>query len=294
MGDPFGIGPEVIVKALSDKNISRLARISVVGDLSVIGKIAKRLRLKINFPILDITSSSYKKSPIEYIDKALSIIKSGGSMALVTAPINKYSIRMAGLKNFQGHTEYLASKTATKDFVMMLVGRKLKVSLVTRHMALKDVARSISTDSVYKTIMLTAHYMRKYFRITNPRIGVAGLNPHAGDNGLFGSEESKIILPAVKKALKRVNNILGPIPPDSIFYEALAGKLDAVVAMYHDQGLAPFKMLYFKNGVNLTLGLPFIRTSPDHGTAFDIAGKGIADPTSMKEAILLACRLSGD
>lgn len=304
MGDPAGIGPEVIVKALSDKRISHLAHVTVIGDLSIIDKVKRDLRSRGDFDVLDLSNvaqdkfsygasrPSFGRAAIEYIDKAVSMLKKGEADALVTAPINKSSIRSAGFKDFEGHTEYLALKTAAKEFAMMFVGKRLKITLVTRHLALKDVARFISKDAVYKTIILTARYLQKYFRIREPKIGIAGLNPHAGDNGLFGSEEANIIMPAIKEALKSIKGIYGPIPPDVIFHEALAGKFDAVVAMYHDQALAPFKMLYFKDGVNLTIGLPFIRTSPDHGTAFDIAGKGVADPASMKEAIILASRLS--
>lgn len=304
MGDPSGIGPEIIVKALSDKRISRLANITVIGDYFTIEKSKKDLGSKPEFSLLDLSNvpqnnfsygqhqPSFGRAAVEYIDRAVTMLKRREADALVTAPINKASVRSAGFNDFEGHTEYLAAKTDTKEFAMMFVGKKLKIALVTRHIALKDVSCSISTDSVHKTIMLTTNYLRKYFKIKDPKIGVAGLNPHAGDNGLFGDEETKVIIPGIKLSLGDIKNIYGPISPDTIFYEALRGKFDAVIAMYHDQGLTPFKMLYFRDGVNLTLGLPFIRTSPDHGTAFDIAGKGIADPASMKEAILLACRLS--
>jgi len=211
----------------------------------------------------------------------------------VTAPINKSSVRKAGFADFEGHTEYLAARTATKDFAMMFVGKSLKITLVTRHIALKDVSRALSMESIYSAIRLTRDHLVRCFGIKDPKIAVAGLNPHAGEGGLFGDEEAKTITPAIKRASAEFKNIDGPVPSDIIFYEALNGKYDAVIAMYHDQALAPFKMLYFKDGVNVTLGLPFIRTSPDHGTAFDIAGKGIADPASMKEALLLACRLAG-
>ena len=304
MGDPSGIGPEVLIKTLSDKHVSSLAHITVIGDYFVIEKNKKDLKLKTDFSLLDLSNvpqnnfsygqskAHFGKAAVEYIDKALEIIKRKEADALVTAPVNKSSVRSAGLKDFEGHTEYLAARTGTKEFAMMFVGKKLKISLVTRHVALKDVARSISTDSVYSTIMLTSGYLKKFFGLKNPKIGVTGLNPHAGDNGIFGDEEANIITPAIKKASFDIGDIYGPIPADAVFYEALEGKFDAVVAMYHDQALAPFKTLYFKDGVNLTLGLPFIRTSPDHGTAFDIAGKGIADAASMKEAVLLACRIS--
>ncbi len=304
-GDPSGIGTEVVIKALSDKRISRLARITVIGDYFVIDKVKKILKSGTGFSLLDLSNVPSRnfsfgksdpqagKASIEYIDKALEILKSGGADALVTGPLNKSSVCAAGFKDFKGHTEYLAAKTKIKDFAMMFVGKRLKITLVTRHIAVKDIAKYLTVESVYKTIMITAGVLRKFFGIADPKIGVAGLNPHAGERGLFGDEEGRIITPAIKRASNDVKNLYGPIAPDAIFYEALQGKFDAVIAMYHDQALAPFKMVYFKDGVNLTLGLPFIRTSPDHGTAFDIAGKGIADPASMKEAIILACRLAG-
>ncbi|MBI5143668.1 MAG: 4-hydroxythreonine-4-phosphate dehydrogenase PdxA [Candidatus Omnitrophica bacterium] len=273
MGDPLGIGPEVTVKALASRKISRLANYFVIGD-------ARALH------------PGSGKGPIEYIDEALRLLKKGEADALVTAPVNKSSIRRAGISNFRGQTEYLAEHTGTKNYAMMFVGGRFKVTLVTRHIALKDVPSALSIDSIYKTIILTHKYLKKFFGIRNPKIGVAGLNPHSGEEGLFGDEEASYIIPAIRKAGRSLKCISGPIPPDVVFYNALNKKFDAVISMYHDQGLIPFKMLYFKSGVNLTLGLPFIRTSPDHGTASDIAGKGIADPTSMIEAIRLACRLA--
>jgi len=304
IGDPSGIGPEVTVKALTDKDIRRLAHFTVIGDYFVINKVKKDLKLNAEFSLIDLSNvpqnnfsygtkrGSFGKASIEYINDALDMLKKGEADCLVTAPVNKSSVREGAIKNFEGHTEYIAERMKTEDVAMMFVGKRLKVSLVTRHLALKDVARSINTENVYKTIMLTADSLKRFFGINNPKIGVAGLNPHAGENGLFGDEETASIVPAIRKALDRVKGIYGPVPADAIFYEALNGKFDAVVSMYHDQALAPFKTLYFKDGVNLTLGLPFVRTSPDHGTAFDIAGSGIADATSMKEAILLAANLS--
>lgn len=274
MGDPSGIGPEVVDKSISDKSISGVA------DITVIGK-----------PSADKDPASCAKAAIGYIDEAIELIKNKKADALVTAPVNKSSIRSAGYKDFQGHTEYLAQKFGVKDFCMMFVGKKLKISLVTRHVALKNVPSAITADSIYSTIILTAQYLEKYFKVKDPKIAVAGLNPHAGDGGSFGDEELRIISPAIKKAASSVKNIYGPVSADAVFYKALKGDYDAVVALYHDQALAPFKTLYFNDGVNLTLGLPFVRTSPDHGTALDIAGKGIADPSSMKEAIVLAAKL---
>ena len=201
-------------------------------------------------------------------------------------------MKSSGLAGFKGHTEYLAVNTGTKDFAMMFVGRRLKVALVTRHIALSKVSESLSVEAVYKTIMLTHKFLKRYFRIKNPRIGVSALNPHAGENGAFGKEEGDIIIPAIRKASREVGGVSGPAGPDVIFHDALKQKYDCVVSMYHDQALAPFKMLYFTSGVNLTIGLPFIRTSPDHGTAFNIAGEGVANPTSMIEAIRLAAHLA--
>jgi 4-hydroxythreonine-4-phosphate dehydrogenase len=304
MGDPSGIGPEVTIKALSDKQIQRLGHIAVIGDYFVINKLKKYLKLNPEFSLIDLSNvpqnnfsygrptPSFGRASMEYVDKALDILNKGEADCMVTAPVNKSSVREGGLKDFEGHTEYIAQKMQVKDFSMMFVGKLLKVSLVTRHMALKDVAGSVNKDNVYKTIMLTADSLKRFFSVDEPRIGVSGLNPHAGDNGLFGNEEANAICPAIKKALPDIKNLCGPIPADAIFYETLNGKFDAIISMYHDQALAPFKMLYFKDGVNLTLGLPFVRTSPDHGTAFDIAGTGAADATSMKEAIRLAAALS--
>jgi len=273
MGDPSGVGPEVTLKALASPRVKGLADFLVIGE--GFGR----------------KGASAGRASLEYIDKALDIVCAGEADAIVTAPVNKSSIRKAGFPSFQGHTEYLAERTGTKKFAMMFVGEALKVTLVTRHVALRRVPKALTAALVSDTISLTYKYLKDLFGIKSPRIGVCGLNPHAGEFGAFGTEEAKVITPAIRRCSKTMKNIRGPIPADTAFYDALNKRYDAVVAMYHDQALAPFKMLYFKSGVNLTLGLPFIRTSPDHGTAFDIAGKGIADPSSMIEAIVLACRL---
>ena len=305
MGDPSGIGPEVVVRALSKKDPKTLlSSFAVVGDLFVLSRVMSDLKLKVKVNIVDLANvprggfswgkddPRYGKAALEYIDAALKMIKGGGAKALVTGPVNKSSVARSGIK-FSGHTEYLAEMTGTKRFAMMLLGGALKVTLVTRHVALKDVPRLITGKAVSDAIELTHDALVKKFGIRSPRIGVAGLNPHAGDLGLFGKEEEGVIRPAVKKLSRRIKGLTGPRPPDTVFHEAYQNKYDAVVAMYHDQGLAPLKMLYLDEGVNLTLGLPFVRTSPDHGTAFDIAGRGKADPRSMTAAIDLALRLSG-
>lgn len=303
MGDPSGVGPEVTLKALASPQVKGLANFLVIGDKSVLARQARDTGCKVHPHILDLANVNAKSfaygkqdalfgdASIQYIDMALELVAGGSAGAIVTAPVNKASVKKSGIDDFQGHTEYIADKFKVKKFAMMFAAAGLRVALVTRHIALKDVARILSADMIYDTIELTHRYLEKYFRIKNPRIAVCGLNPHAGEDGSFGNEEARLIAPALKNAAHLSKNISGPIPADVAFYGAINKRYDAVVAMYHDQGLAPFKMLYFESGVNLTLGLPFIRTSPDHGTAFNIAGKGKADPRSMIEAIKLACRL---
>ena len=280
-GDPKGIGPEVTAKALASPKVKGLADFLIIGDTGIRPPRAAPL-----------TKKECGAISIHNLDRALAILAKDEADALVTAPVNKASVRAAGFSDFEGHTEYLADATFTKDYEMIFIGPKLKVALVTRHISLMNVPKALSTEKIYMIIKLTRDGLIKYFSIPDPRIGVCGLNPHAGELGLFGREEEEVVAPAVKKATRMSKNIFGPLPSDVVFYDATNGKYDAVIAMYHDQGLIPFKMLHFKDGVNMTLGLPFIRTSPDHGTAFDIAGKGIADPSSMIEAIRLAVRLA--
>nr|MBU1327871.1 4-hydroxythreonine-4-phosphate dehydrogenase PdxA [Candidatus Omnitrophota bacterium] len=263
-GDPKGIGPEVTKKALEDPKIKRLA----------------------NFFII----KANDKTGFSAIEKAAEILKRYPVDALVTAPVNKEAINKSGI-SFQGHTEYLAEATNTKKIAMMLCGGPLKVTTVTRHVPLKKVSSTLTQAKIIEAVRLTNSGLKKYFGIKKPRIGVCALNPHCGEGGAIGREEQDIIIPAIKKIRRFVPGINGPISGDVIFYMAYNGKLDAVISMYHDQGLGPLKMVAFEKGVNITLGLPFIRTSPDHGTAYDIAGKGIADPDSMKEAIKLAVKM---
>lgn len=281
LGDLSGIGPEVVAKALRNTQIRAIReRLVVIGDFShsqqvTTGKV----------------SAKGGRFAYQYLQKAISLWKRGEIQTLVTAPVSKEAIVKAGY-SFRGHTEFLEERTMTKQTVMFFADEKLKVALVTRHLPLKEVNKVLTASLIETTIGITAESLKKYWKISKPRIGVCGLNPHAGEGGLFGDEEKKIILPAVRKAQKKNAGIEGPLAGDSVFYHAFHGRYDAVVAMYHDQGLAPFKLLAYDTGVNVTLGLPFIRTSPDHGTAFDIAGKNKANPNSMIEAILLAHRLS--
>lgn len=305
LGEPSGIGPEVTVKALASPKVKGLADFFVVGDKTALVSAERAAGTSLKCRFIDAGNAApdrfvYGRSDavsgraaIRYIDKAVAMIGAGYADTLVTAPVNKASVRMAGYKNFEGHKEYLAEVTRSKEVAMMFIGSRMKITLVTRHIPLKDVSARISTDSIFRSILITNRYLKEYFGIARPRIAVAGLNPHAGEAGAFGKEEKRIILPAVRKAAARSIRVDGPYPPDIIFNGLLEGKSDAVVAMYHDQALIPFKLLYFRDGVNLTVGLPFVRTSPDHGTAFDIAGKGVSDPGSMIEAIKLACNISG-
>lgn len=304
MGDPSGIGPEVIVKTLASDKISALANFYVIGDAYIFNRVKRRLGVTAAIPLIDldnvprkgyapgVSRPEFGKAAIDYIDTALELLSQGAADAVVTGPVNKYSIRAAGYRSFTGHTEYLAAYAGVRDFAMMFVGQRLKITLVTRHMPLKEACRRLSKDAIARAILITHKYLREYFGIRHAAIGVCGLNPHAGENGLFGDEERRVIAPAIRRVSGKIRTVTGPIAPDAVFYDALNGRYDAVVSMYHDQALIPFKTLYFRDGVNLTLGLPFIRTSPDHGTAFDIAGRYIADPSSMREAIRLSCRLA--
>jgi 4-hydroxythreonine-4-phosphate dehydrogenase len=226
---------------------------------------------------------------VSYIRKAAEFALSRQVDGIVTAPISKEALKMAGLK-WPGHTEMLADLTKTRDYAMMLVGGPLRVILVTIHTALKNVPDLITRQRIVKTICL-AQRACDMLRIKKPKIAVAGLNPHAGEAGIFGDEEIEKIIPGIRQAMNEGIPVSGPYPPDTIFHKAYKGEVDIIVCMYHDQGLIPLKMIAFDKGVNVTVGLPFIRTSPDHGTAYDIAWKGKANPSSMIEAIRLAVKL---
>lgn len=307
-GDPRGIGPEVILKSLKEPAIKK-SKITIVGNFRVFKNAAKTLHINIpplreGFEFIDIdnlppgliVSSDADlicgKASIDYLMYAAAYAESlkMSRASLVTAPINKESVNKAGFA-FDGHTELLAFLTKSPRVTMLLVGGNLRVALVTRHASIKDVPGRLRKEKIIETAENTYFALRKFFNIKHPRIGVAALNPHAGEGGMLGKEEKNIIAPAVKHLRRKIKGVFGPEPADTLFYKAYHGKCDAVVCMYHDQGLIPLKMTAFEKGVNLTIGLPFIRTSPDHGTAFDIAGKGCADPSSMIEAIKLAIRL---
>jgi 4-hydroxythreonine-4-phosphate dehydrogenase len=226
-----------------------------------------------------------------WIVAAARLAVEGRIAAIVTAPISKEWVTRAGFP-ISGHTELLRELTGARDVRMMLAGARLRVVLVTMHVALRDVPAAISTASVERTIRLTDAHLRRYAGLRKPRIAVAGLNPHAGEGGLFGDEEGRVVAPAVVRARRAGVAAHGPFAADSLFFRAVAGEFDAVVALYHDQGLIPLKLLHFHDGVNVTLGLPIVRTSPDHGTAYDIAGRGVADAGSMAAAITLAAEMA--
>ena len=280
LGDPRGIGPEVIEKALASPDVRNKAEYVVFGDACYFDyNQAKNL-----------TPKECGELSGFYIEQAAQAALAGDIDAIVTAPISKEHLHAAGYP-YPGHTEFLANISQTKHFRMMMAGPTLKVVLVTIHEPIQKVSSLLKTDSILKTIELTHETLQKWFGIRNPKIAVAGLNPHAGEGGLFVNEEQKISSPAIKKAQKKIN-VTGPLAADTVFNQAVKGYYDAVVVMYHDQGLIPLKLLHFDDGVNVTLGLPFIRTSPDHGTAFDIAGKNKANPSSMVAAIRLALSLT--
>jgi 4-hydroxythreonine-4-phosphate dehydrogenase len=320
MGDPSGIGPEIILKALADPEFYSLCIPVVLGDPGVLSRqleyfpdvnittneitnvselkgspgqieIIALSRLAHNNSTPGKTSPEGGKAMVKYIITAVEMAKRGDLSAMVTCPINKLLMNDAGYP-FEGHTQLIAHMTGSIDYVMMLAGAKLRVTLVTIHCALKDVPCKITKENILKTIQITDSALKKDFGIQGPRIAVTALNPHGGESGLFGSEEKDIILPAVNRARDEGIDVSGPHPADSLYYKAVSGQFDAVVNMYHDQGLIPLKMLHFTDGVNITLGLPIIRTSVDHGTAYDIAGKGIADPASLKAAIKMAAGIA--
>jgi 4-hydroxythreonine-4-phosphate dehydrogenase len=280
-GDPSGVGPEIALKALRDPRVIAACQPTIYGP-------HKPDDLK-RFPAGRIDAGS-GRAAYDAVVSATNAALSGEVDAVVTAPINKAAFAAAGL-TWRGHTELLAHLCGVTDVAMMFWSERLSVVLATIHVPLREVPGRLSIEGLQKTIQLTASALPA-FGIAHPRIGVAGLNPHAGEGGLLGDEDELIVRPAVERAAANGVLVSGPFPADTLFVRAARGEFDVVIAAYHDQGLVPVKLLSFGRAVNVTLGLPIIRTSVDHGTAFDIAGKGIADESSLVEAILLAARLS--
>lgn len=316
MGDPAGVGPEIIVKALSLPELRDVCVPTVIGDMTVLRRAADLVNPSLHLrPVSSPASSQAPSGTLDIINmgsgsvpehkgptaeggrasaacikKAVELAMNKEVDAIVTSPISKEALKMAGL-SWPGHTEMLAELTGTRDYAMMLVGGPLRVILATIHTALRSVPGLITKEQVLRTIGLASRACAM-LGIEKPRIAVAGLNPHGGEAGMFGDEEAIAIRPAVEEAQGLGIPASGPYPPDTVFHKAYRGETDIVVCMYHDQGLIPLKMIAFATGVNVTVGLPIVRTSPDHGTAYDIAWKGVADPSSMVAAIRLAARLT--
>jgi len=318
MGDPAGIGPEVILKALKDQTLYDHCRPLVVGDRRILVRAASWVgqpEVKIEavdrpdqgifqpgtIALLDLNNADPESCPpgqispvagkaaVEYVFRACDLALAGAVEAVVTAPLNKASMNLAGYA-YAGHTELLTERTEAERVSMLLVGPKLRVVHVSTHVSLAEAIRRVTQDRVEAVIDL-AHQSCLTLGITAPRIAVAGLNPHAGEGGLFGDQEEREIMPAVEAARARGLNVSTPQPPDTVFLRAVKGEFDIVVAMYHDQGHIPMKLLAFDSGVNVSVGLPIIRTSVDHGTAFDIAGTGQASEESMLAAIEVALKM---
>jgi 4-hydroxythreonine-4-phosphate dehydrogenase len=312
-GDLTGIGPEVIVKALKNFQDEHLpdAKLIIIGNSKIIFETAKKLSFDLKIKIIDAPHQvnpwdsfyiipagkeeisrgvSSAQNAVNYIDMAVDYVMKGVVDAIVTGPVSKKLINEAGI-NFRGHTEYIAAIAKCKNFAMMFVWENVKVVLASTHIPLRRITSVLDCQRIVKTIELASKALRDKFNILNPRIGVCGINPHAGEQGILGKEEQNIIMPAIQICQKNGINCSGPFSADRIFRRMINGEFDAIVGMYHDQVLPVIKTLT-ESAVNLTIGLPFIRTSPDHGVAFDIAGKGIANPDSMKNAITLAINLA--
>lgn len=329
MGDPVGIGPEIALKALNKKQVTDICRPLIIGDSRVLDAASDFSKLKVQIQSVksvdeadfhghvinvydldnvDLTEIEYGKisahagrAAYQAVEKVIQLALDKKVDATVTGPINKESINLAGF-HYAGHTEIYAERTNTSDVGMLLVHGNLRVIHVTTHVSLRKACDFVKKERIFKTIRLL-HDACLSFRILSPRIGVAGLNPHAGDGGLFGDEEKDEIQPAIEQARAAGMDTEGPIPADSLFPKAVGGYYDGCVAMYHDQGHIPFKLVGFSwddkirsmssvKGVNVTLGLPIIRTSVDHGTAFDIAGKGIASEDAMVHSIEYAVKMA--
>jgi 4-hydroxythreonine-4-phosphate dehydrogenase len=320
LGDPAGIGPEIVLQALRSEHVYHTCRPLVVGDRRILERAAGFLgqpvphfepagedpaaaRYARGTPILlDLHNAAPQHCPVgqvsagagraavEYVLCACDLALAGTAAAMVTAPLNKSAMRLAGF-DYSGHTELLAAHTHAGPVNMLLVGPKLRVLHVSTHVALEEAILRVTRWRIEEGIGLAQTACRA-LGIPRPRIAVAGLNPHAGEGGMFGSQEAEQITPAVEAACRRGLLVSGPLPPDTVFLRAVQGDFDIVVAMYHDQGHIPMKLLAFDSGVNVSIGLPVIRTSVDHGTAFDIAGRGVARPDSLLAAIQVALQMA--
>jgi 4-hydroxythreonine-4-phosphate dehydrogenase len=302
IGDPTGIGPEIVAAALQTAPDEWRPRITVYGDRSPLERAARTLGVPLP-PDLEIVGDGLGDAAVPgkpderagaaqvgYLEAAVAAARRGELAALVTGPISKTWARRGGFP-FLGHTEMLAARLGARDVAMLFAGPKLKVALATVHRPLAEVVDELTTERVRTVIELLVASLATDFGMAAPRVGVVGLNPHAGEDGLLGDEDADIIAPAVQIPCPPAT-LLGPLVPDAAFRDAVHGRYDALVAMYHDQGLIPVKLVDFDEAVNVTLGLPIVRTSPDHGTAYDIAGTGRARPISMQRSLALAIEMS--
>ena len=308
LGDPTGIGPEVVVKALAQRPA---AQIRIYGDVAVVTEAAKACGVELGervqiVPVTQLPAEHRRaghpndhagRAQVAYLVAATQAALAGEVGGIVTAPLSKTWAGRAGFA-FPGHTEYLAEATQAPEIAMMLAGPGLKTTVATTHIALRDVPGALTVQGIARAIRLTVVGLQQHFGVSTPRVAVAALNPHAGEDGRFGDEEPRLILPAIRLAERELAAagrdcvLSGPLVPDVVFRQATQGMFDAVVAMYHDQGLIPVKLHDFDRTVNVTLGLPFVRTSPDHGTAYDIAGQGSARPDSFLAALDLATTMT--
>ena len=324
MGDPTGVGPEIIVKAVGAGALADIGRpLVVAGDLAVLQRAAEvcgcnfqsRPGSRVPLATAEITLDGYAvpvracsrlelakqkygrpevssgRAMADYIAWACDVCIAGDAAGMVTAPINKQALQAAGV-DFPGHTELLAERCRVDEVVMMLSGERLRVCMVTTHCALREVPQRLSTERILTTIRIAATALQNQFGIVRPRLAVLALNPHAGEGGLFGDEEQRFILPAIEAARTEGIAASGPHSADTLFWFAIQGEYDAVVCMYHDQGLIPLKLLHFEDAVNVTLGLPIVRTSVDHGTAYDLAGTGQASSASLVAAVRMAVQMA--
>ncbi len=298
MGDPAGIGPELCVRAAANPALRKIADITIYGCPDIIAKASAKFAKGRKVKIVETGDMKFSKVPVGKPDPRCGLeawnailcatkdVLSGKMDAIVTAPVNKASINKAGIP-FTGHTELVAELCGTANFAMMQSADKLRIAFVSTHVSLKEVPKDLNEKRIIEVVELLRDAIRQE-GIRRPRLACAALNPHAGEDGYMGGEEKKIIIPSLSKLRRRGFKIDGPFPPDVLFIDEIRNNYDGIVSMYHDQGHIPFKMLAFDRGVNSTLGLPIIRTSPDHGTAFDIAWKGFANPGSLFAAIRLA------
>ncbi len=305
LGDPAGIGPEILVKAITRLSFHERKRLLVIGSESILKKIKGFNKIGKSIELIDPdnfdekgfafgkVSTSCARAALDYLDEAIRLVKNGEAKGIVTCPVNKFAIDLVS-KPFRGQTEYIGRAFQAKSFRMMILSAKLKFTLVTTHVPLLEACQLLDRDRIIQTISLTASDLKRFFGIKETKIGVCGLNPHMGENGLIGREEQDIINPAIESARKLLgkSKIYGPLPLEKIVHSLLEGSLSAGICLYHDQAILPLKLLCPGKGVNMTLGLGFVRTSPLHGTAFDIAGEDKADCSSLLEAVRLTLDLT--